>query len=179
VALSVLDVPPLDPEDDQVLLSRLAELALVVAVFSAGLTIERNVERRSWVSTTTLLVVVMPLTILAIALFGMWAMGLSFGAALLLGAVLAPTDPVLAGGQTHRRAPARRDPRGAGPCGEGELRGPLRGARSQHPSLRALVERGAHDDTLSAWTSESRGTPESTNTSATRVAPGCADQGSV
>ena len=44
-----------------------------------------------------LLVVVMPLTILAIALFGMWAMGLSFGAALLLGAVLAPTDPVLAG----------------------------------------------------------------------------------
>ena len=39
----------------------------------------------------------MPLTILAIALFGMWAMGLSFGAALLLGAVLAPTDPVFAG----------------------------------------------------------------------------------
>jgi NhaP-type Na+/H+ or K+/H+ antiporter len=97
LAMSLLDVTPLDPEDDHVLLSRLAELALAVAVFTAGLTIERNVERRSWVSITTLLVVVMPLTILAIALFGMWAMGLSFGAALLLGAVLAPTDPVLAG----------------------------------------------------------------------------------
>jgi NhaP-type Na+/H+ or K+/H+ antiporter len=97
VAMSWLDVAPLDPEDDHVLLSRLAELALAVAVFTAGLTIERNVERRSWVSIATLLVVVMPLTILAIALFGMWAMGLSFGAALLLGAVLAPTDPVLAG----------------------------------------------------------------------------------
>ena len=97
VALSVLDVPPLDPEGDHVLLERLTELALVVAVFSAGLTIERRVQRRSWVSIATLLVVVMPLTILAIALFGMWAMGLSFGAALLLGAVLAPTDPVLAG----------------------------------------------------------------------------------
>ena len=97
LAMSLLDVTPLDPEDDHMLLSRLAELALAVAVFTAGLTIERNVERRSWVSITTLLVVVMPLTILAIALFGMWAMGLSFGAALLLGSVLAPTDPVLAG----------------------------------------------------------------------------------
>jgi len=80
-----------------VLRERLTELALVVAVFSAGLTIERHVQRRSWVSIGVLLVVVMPLTILAITLFGMWAMGLSFGAALLLGAVLAPTDPVLAG----------------------------------------------------------------------------------
>ena len=39
----------------------------------------------------------MPLSILAIAAFGVWVMGLPFGAALLLGAVLAPTDPVLAG----------------------------------------------------------------------------------
>jgi len=95
--LSLLGVAPLDPEGDHVLLERLAELALVVAVFSAGLTIERTVERRSWISIATLLVVVMPLTIAAIAAFGMGAMGLSFGAALLLGAILAPTDPVLAG----------------------------------------------------------------------------------
>ncbi len=97
LALSALDVRPLDPEGDHVVLERLTELALIVAVFSAGLTIERHVQRRSWVSIATLLVIVMPLTIVAIALFGMWAMGLSFGAALLLGAVLAPTDPVLAG----------------------------------------------------------------------------------
>ncbi len=97
VALAFLDVRPLDPEGDHVLLERLTELALIVAVFSAGLTIERHVQRRSIVSIALLLVLVMPLTILAIALFGMWAMGLSFGAALLLGAVLAPTDPVLAG----------------------------------------------------------------------------------
>lgn len=96
-ALALLDVQPLDPESDHVLLERLSELALVVAVFSAGLTIERHVSRRSWQSITVMLTVVMPLTILAIAAFGVWAMGLSFGAALLLGAVLAPTDPVLAG----------------------------------------------------------------------------------
>ncbi len=39
----------------------------------------------------------MPLSILAIAAFGVLVMGLPFAAALLLGAVLAPTDPVLAG----------------------------------------------------------------------------------
>lgn len=96
-ALALLGVTPLDPESDHELLQRLCELALVVAVFSAGLTIELEVTRRSWTSIAVLLTVVMPLTILAIAAFGVWAMGLSFGAALLLGAVLAPTDPVLAG----------------------------------------------------------------------------------
>jgi NhaP-type Na+/H+ or K+/H+ antiporter len=97
LALSLLDVAPIDPQHDHVLVERLTELALIVAVFSAGLTIEREVRRRSWLSIGLLLVVVMPLTILAIAGFGVWAMGLPFGAALLLGAVLAPTDPVLAG----------------------------------------------------------------------------------
>ncbi len=97
VALELLDVRPLDPEGDHLLLERLTEVALIVAVFSAGLTIERHVRRRSWVSIAVLLGVVMPLTILAVAAFGVWAMGLSFPVALLLGAVLAPTDPVLAG----------------------------------------------------------------------------------
>ena len=97
IGLALLEVEPLDPEADHVLLERLTELALIVAVFSAGLTIERHVPRRSWLSIAVLLAVVMPLTILAVAAFGVWAMGLSFGVALLLGAVLAPTDPVLAG----------------------------------------------------------------------------------
>jgi sodium/hydrogen antiporter len=97
VAMSLLGVRPLDPEADHIVVERLTELALIVAVFSAGLTIERRVERHSWVSIATLLLVVMPLTILAVAAFGVWAMGLSFGAALLLGTIVAPTDPVLAG----------------------------------------------------------------------------------
>ncbi|MDQ6805372.1 MAG: cation:proton antiporter [Actinomycetota bacterium] len=74
-----------------------AEFGHVIAVFSAGLTIERRIARRSLTSIATLLVVVMPLSILAITAFGVWLMGLPFAAALLLGAVLAPTDPVLAG----------------------------------------------------------------------------------
>lgn len=97
VVLSLLDVRPLSPVGNHVLLERLAEVALVVAVFSAGLTVEQRVARRSWISIATLLTIVMPLTILAIAAFGVWVMGLPLGAALLLGSVLAPTDPVLAG----------------------------------------------------------------------------------
>lgn len=38
----------------------------------------------------------MPLTIAATALLGWWVIGLAPASALLLGAVLAPTDPVLA-----------------------------------------------------------------------------------
>lgn len=95
--LVLLGVKPFDPVRDHTLLERLAELALVVAVFSSGISVERSVRRRSWVSIVVLLAVVMPLTIAAVAAIGAWGMGLSLGAALLLGAVVAPTDPVLAG----------------------------------------------------------------------------------
>ena len=44
LAMSVLDVSPIDPLSDYGLIERLSELALVVAVFSAGLTVERHVE---------------------------------------------------------------------------------------------------------------------------------------
>lgn len=96
-ALAILDVAPIDPIADHALVERLTELALIVAVFAGGLTVEASVRRRSIVSVAILLLVVMPLTIAAIAAFGYYAMGLSFAGALLLGAVLAPTDPVLAG----------------------------------------------------------------------------------
>jgi NhaP-type Na+/H+ or K+/H+ antiporter len=97
VALSLLDVRPFDPVRDHTLVERLTELALILAVFAAGLTVEREVRRRSVISISILLLVVMPLTIALIAVFGRVVMGLSLGAAVVLGAVLAPTDPVLAG----------------------------------------------------------------------------------
>jgi len=37
----------IDPVDDHVLVERLTELALIVAVFAGGLTVERHVRRRS------------------------------------------------------------------------------------------------------------------------------------
>ena len=63
----------------------------------AGLKIDRPFGWASWRTTRRLLVVAMPLTIAGVAVLGWWAAGLAPAAALLLGAVVAPTDPVLAG----------------------------------------------------------------------------------
>jgi NhaP-type Na+/H+ or K+/H+ antiporter len=97
VGIALLDAPWLDLQDDHGTVERLSELAVIVALFATGLRIDRRLTWRAWRSTTLLLAVVMPLTIGAVALFGVLGMGLSAGAAIVLGAALAPTDPVLAG----------------------------------------------------------------------------------
>jgi NhaP-type Na+/H+ or K+/H+ antiporter len=61
-----------------------------------GLKIDRPLGWRSWQSTWRLLAITMPLSIAALALGGLWLAGLPLAAAVLLGAVIAPTDPVLA-----------------------------------------------------------------------------------
>lgn len=95
--IDVLGVRWIDPFDDAVVIEHMAEFAVIVALFGTGLKLERALDPRVWGSVARLLVVVMPLTIAAVALFGTAVMGLSLGAAIILGAVLAPTDPVLAG----------------------------------------------------------------------------------
>ena len=97
VALSLLEIPPLDRVGDAALIEHITELALVIAVFSTGLAIERRVSWSGWRSVAGLIGIVMPLSIAAVAAFGYYAMDLSLGAAILLGALLCPTDPVLAG----------------------------------------------------------------------------------
>lgn len=95
--LAVTGANWLDPVADAHVLERITELAIVVALFSAGLKVERALAWREWGSVARLLALAMPLTIGLVALFGGLVMGLSVGAALVLGAVLSPTDPVLAG----------------------------------------------------------------------------------
>jgi NhaP-type Na+/H+ or K+/H+ antiporter len=95
--LALLGAKPLDPVAEPSLLEHLSEVALIIAVFTTGLSLEANLRWRTWRKVAVLLAIVMPLTIAAVALFGMMAMGLSLGASILLGALLAPTDPVLAG----------------------------------------------------------------------------------
>jgi NhaP-type Na+/H+ or K+/H+ antiporter len=85
-----------DPIEHGVLAERLAELAVIISLMSAGLKIDRPLGWRRWATTRRLLVVTMPLCIAALALGGIFLLGLPLAAALLLGAVLAPTDPVLA-----------------------------------------------------------------------------------
>ena len=69
VGFDVLDVAPLDPLQGSRVAERISELAILLAVFTAGLSIERVVSVRQWRAVAMLLVVVMPLTIAAIALF--------------------------------------------------------------------------------------------------------------
>ena len=88
-----------------------AEIVVVVVLFSTGLRIDDIGGFRLWRPTIGLLAVTMPLTIAAVALFG-WAMtGMTIAGAVLLGAVLAPTDRVLAGdvqvGRPSREASIR------------------------------------------------------------------------
>lgn len=75
---------------------RLTEMLVIVSLTGCGLKLDRAIGWRAWGPTWRLLGIAMPLSIGAVALLGWGLMGLSVGAALLLGAALAPTDPVLA-----------------------------------------------------------------------------------
>ncbi|HTI34159.1 MAG TPA: cation:proton antiporter [Miltoncostaea sp.] len=97
VGVAVLGADWLDVVDDARVVERITELAVVVALFATGLRLDRPLTLRGWRTTILLLGVVMPISIAAVATFGVVAMGLSAGAAIVLGAALAPTDPVLAG----------------------------------------------------------------------------------
>lgn len=97
VLLAALPLPlELDLRADMVLTERLTELAVILALMGVGLKIDRPFDWRSWGTTWRLLAVTMPLTIAVAALIGWWMVGLAPAAAMLLGAVSAPTDPVLA-----------------------------------------------------------------------------------
>ena len=72
------------------------ELIVIVSIAGAGLSVDRPMGRKSWHHTWMLLGVAMPLTILGLVGLGVWWAGLPLASAVLLGACLAPTDPVLA-----------------------------------------------------------------------------------
>ena len=92
---------PLDVDENRAAIEHVTELTVLVALMGVGLALDRPLQPlrldswRSWAPTWRLLAVTMPLSIAAVALLGWWA-GLAPAGALLLGAVLAPTDPVLA-----------------------------------------------------------------------------------
>jgi sodium/hydrogen antiporter len=85
-----------DPVAQGFLAEHLAEFAVIIALTGLGLSIDRRVSWRGWMSTWKLLALTMPLSIVAAASLGWWMVGLAPAAALLFGAALAPTDPVLA-----------------------------------------------------------------------------------
>lgn len=77
-------------------LERLTEFVVIVSVFSCGLKIINPLRWRVWNITARLIGFLMPISILGLAIVGRLFLGMNWGEAILLGAILAPTDPVLA-----------------------------------------------------------------------------------
>ncbi|WP_227354123.1 cation:proton antiporter [Haladaptatus salinisoli] len=113
-------LPTPDPVAHSDLTERLAEFVVIVSLMSAGLKIDRPFSITTWTSTWRLLAVTMPLTIAGAAMTGWWALGLAPAGAVLLGAVIAPTDPVLASDVQ------------VGPPGEGERVTPEESGGREH-----------------------------------------------
>ncbi len=86
----------LDPLTQASLLEHLAEVAVIVSLFTVGLKLRIGSRDRNWLLPLRLASLSMVVTIALIAAAGMIGLGLPLGAAVLLGAILAPTDPVLA-----------------------------------------------------------------------------------
>lgn len=89
-------LPAPDPVAHGVLAERLTELVVIISLMGVGLKLDRVIDLTKWGSTWRLLAIAMPLTIAGTALAGWWTLGLTVPAAVLLGAAMAPTDPVLA-----------------------------------------------------------------------------------
>jgi sodium/hydrogen antiporter len=77
-------------------LERLTEAVLLVSLFAAGLKLGPAFRDRRWIVPLRLALVAMVATVLAIAAIAYFLLGLPLGASILLGGILAPTDPVLA-----------------------------------------------------------------------------------
>ncbi|MFB4319089.1 cation:proton antiporter [Actinomadura sp. 21ATH] len=91
-----LDLPAPDPVGQRAGLEHLTEVTLIVSLMGAGLALNRPFGLRTWGTTARLLAIVLPVTALLVAGAAHALLAWPLAAALLLGAALAPTDPVLA-----------------------------------------------------------------------------------
>ncbi|MGW3513940.1 cation:proton antiporter [Streptomyces hydrogenans] len=88
-------VPTVDPVRSRLWVEHATELCVIVSLMGAGLALNRPVGRRGWAGAWRLLGIGMPLTIVATTAAAL-ILGWPLAPALLLAAVLSPTDPVLA-----------------------------------------------------------------------------------
>ncbi|AUN95066.1 cation:proton antiporter [Pseudazoarcus pumilus] len=93
---SLFGVFHFNPFKQSQLLEVLTEVAVLVALFSAGIKMPAPVSWRRWRTPFLLAFLSMALTVALIAAFGYYLLAMPLGLAVLLGAILAPTDPVLA-----------------------------------------------------------------------------------
>ena len=96
IGLGPYGVKLIELRPDAQFLERLTEFVVIVSLFSCGLKMNRPLKLWAWNSTARLIGFLMPISIFAVAFIGHFLLNLDWGSAILLGAILAPTDPVLA-----------------------------------------------------------------------------------
>ncbi len=91
-----INLPSTDPLKQEYHILRLSEFGVIISLMGSGLKINRRFTLKNWAIPLKLVFITMIICIGAAAFLGWWAIGLAPASALLLGAALAPTDPVLA-----------------------------------------------------------------------------------
>jgi NhaP-type Na+/H+ or K+/H+ antiporter len=85
-----------DPIEHSSVLERLTEVSVIISLFTAGLKLRLSFSDPWWKLPIRLALLSMIATVALVTLVGLFLLKLPLGGALLLGAILAPTDPVLA-----------------------------------------------------------------------------------
>jgi NhaP-type Na+/H+ or K+/H+ antiporter len=108
VGPTVLNVFHFNPLKQSALLEVLTEAAVLISLYAAGVKMPVPVRRQRWRTPILLAVLSMTVTVGLVTAFAHYLLGLPLGAAVLLGAIVAPTDPVLAT-DVQIRHPGDRD----------------------------------------------------------------------
>ena len=108
VGPTVFNLFHFNPLKQSALLELLTEVAVLISLFSAGVKMPVPVSFARWRTPILLASVSMTVSVVLVAAFAYYVLGLPLGAGVLLGAILAPTDPVLAT-DVQIRHPGDRD----------------------------------------------------------------------
>ena len=93
---TVLHLFHFNPLKESAVLEVLTEVAVLLALFAAGMKMPAPVTWPRWRTPILLAFLSMAITVGLVAAFGYYVLDLPLGAAVLLGGIVAPTDPVLA-----------------------------------------------------------------------------------
>jgi sodium/hydrogen antiporter len=108
VGPTVLNLFHFNPIKESALLETLTEVVVLISLFSAGVKMPAPFSFTRWHKPILLATVSMAISVVMVAAFAYYVLGLPIGAGILLGAILAPTDPVLAT-DVQTRHPGDRD----------------------------------------------------------------------
>ncbi|MDF2178949.1 cation:proton antiporter [Aliiglaciecola sp. CAU 1673] len=106
---TILNLFHFNPLQESALLEVLTEVVVLISLFSAGVKMPAPIDVRRWRAPVMLASVSMAISVGMVAAFAYYVLELPLGVGVLLGAILAPTDPVLAT-DVQTRHPGDKDP---------------------------------------------------------------------